>query len=250
MTFVVDSTSHASHSSISLGAFDGEETVSTLKCQRADANPARTTRAGEGFYRITGKRIFDLFFGTLMLAAAAPVILALMLIVSRDGGSPIFAHTRIGKGGRSFRCLKIRSMRLDAERQLAKILATDPAAAAEWAADHKLSNDPRITRFGGFLRKSSLDELPQLINVLRGEMSLVGPRPVPADELERYGAAKASYIALKPGLTGPWQVDGRNDVSYDNRIALDVAYAANYDVWSDLSIMLRTGTSVMRLTGK
>lgn len=185
-----------------------------------------------------------------MLLAAAPVMLGLICVVALDGGKPIFAHTRIGRGGQPFKCLKIRSMRVDAEEHLKKILASDPAAAAEWRIEAKLTNDPRVTRIGAFLRKSSLDELPQLVNVLKGEMSLVGPRPVIIEELPRYGGDVVSYLAIKPGLTGPWQVDGRNDTSYDNRVALDVAYAASYDFRRDLGIVLRTGFSVLKLTGK
>lgn len=203
-----------------------------------------------GFYRERGKRVFDLTLGSLMLLAAAPILLGLMLLVSLDGGKPVFAHLRVGKGGRMFRCFKIRSMRLDAEAQLAAILASDPVAAQEWAADHKLSNDPRVTRLGAFLRRSSLDELPQLWNVLRGDMSLVGPRPVTEAEIDRYGVAAADYMTLRPGLTGPWQVDGRNDISYDARVAMDVAYARDHDLRRDFGIVLRTGFSVLKLTGR
>ena len=207
-------------------------------------------QGGNGFYSAYGKRLFDIVVASLMLVALAPLLLAVMLAVALDGGKPIFAHTRIGRNGRPFGCLKIRSMRHDAEVQLAVILAADPVAAAEWATDCKLTNDPRVTRIGGFLRRSSLDELPQLVNVLRGEMSLVGPRPVIAEELKRYGPAAASYMAMKPGLTGPWQVDGRNDISYDGRIALDVGYAREHGFRRDLDIVLRTGFSVLKLTGK
>ena len=211
---------------------------------------ARETRPDPGFYRAWGKRLFDIAVAALMLLVAAPFLLILMVVVALDGGKPVFAHTRVGRGGRLFKCLKIRSMRHGAEAQLAEILASDPDAAAEWAADAKLTNDPRVTRVGAFLRKSSLDELPQLVNVLRGEMSLVGPRPVTKDELDRYGVASASYLALKPGLTGPWQVDGRNEISYDDRVALDVGYAQNYGFGRDVGIVAKTGLSVLKLTGK
>jgi lipopolysaccharide/colanic/teichoic acid biosynthesis glycosyltransferase len=210
--------------------------------------PARIPETG--FYRARGKRAFDLVASAAMLVAFAPLLAVLMLIVGFDGGRPIFAHTRVGRLGRQFRCLKIRSMRHGAEQELAAILAADPAAAAEWAREAKLTDDPRTTRIGAFLRKASLDELPQLWNVLRGEMSLVGPRPVTADELQRYGAAAASYMALKPGLTGPWQVDGRNAISYDDRVALDVDYARSHGFRRDVSIVIRTALSVLKLTGK
>jgi lipopolysaccharide/colanic/teichoic acid biosynthesis glycosyltransferase len=210
--------------------------------------PARIPETG--FYRARGKRAFDLVVSAGMLVVLAPLLAVLMLIVACDGGRPVFAHTRVGRFGRRFRCLKIRSMRHGAEHELAAILAADSAAAAEWARDSKLTDDPRVTRLGAFLRKASLDELPQLWNVLRGEMSLVGPRPVTADELRRYGAAAASYMALKPGLTGPWQVDGRNAISYADRVALDVDYARSYGFRRDVSIVVRTGLAVLKLTGK
>lgn len=208
------------------------------------------SQASIGFYRRRGKRMLDLAVGSIMLFAAAPILLLLLLAASLDGANPIFAQTRIGRFGRPFKCYKIRSMRPDAEDQLAAILAADPVAAAEWAVGCKLTNDPRITRVGGFLRKSSLDELPQLWNVVRGDMSLVGPRPVIIEEIPRYGPEVAVYMQMKPGLTGLWQVDGRNDVSYEGRVRLDVDYAATHDFGRDLSILLRTGLSVMKLTGK
>ena len=191
----------------------------------------------------------------MILAAAgllvtAPLIFLLLLVVWIEGGQPIFRHTRIGQKRRSFGCLKIRSMHRGAEDHLKAILAADPAAAAEWAADQKLTEDPRVTRIGYFLRKSSLDELPQFMNVLRGEMSLVGPRPITADEIERYGAFANSYAAVRPGLTGPWQVSGRNDISFAERIALDVDYARNHSLRGDISIIIKTALSVLRLTGK
>ena len=201
-------------------------------------------------YQVWGKQVFDITVASLMLLALAPVLIVLIAIVALDGGKPIFAHKRVGQFGRAFGCLKIRSMRHGAEQQLADILASDPVSAAEWAADHKLTNDPRVTRIGAFLRRSSLDELPQLINVIRGEMSIVGPRPVTSEELVRYGEASASYLSLKPGLTGPWQVDGRNEISYEERVALDVAYVSGRGFRRDISIVAKTGFSVLRLTGK
>lgn len=212
-----------------------------------DAGPRAATR---GFYRARGKRAFDLALGALMLLAAAPLLVFLIAMVALDGGKPIFAHTRMGQGGRRFKCLKIRTMRLDAEEQLKKILAADPVAAAEWAEGAKLTHDPRVTRLGAFLRKSSLDELPQLVNVMKGEMSLVGPRPVIAEEIPRYGAAAASYFAMRPGLTGPWQAGARNDISYEGRVALDVEYAEECSFLVDLGIVARTGLSVLKLTGR
>lgn len=207
-------------------------------------------RARGGFYRERGKRAFDFSLGALMLLAAAPLLGFLLALVALDGGRPIFGHVRMGQGGRRFRCLKIRTMRHDAEERLGAILAADPAAAAEWAEGAKLTNDPRVTRIGSFLRRSSLDELPQLVNVLKGEMSLVGPRPVIAEEIPRYGADAASYFAMRPGLTGPWQVDGRNDISYVGRVALDVEYARDCSFARDIGIVFRTGISVLKFSGR
>lgn len=249
MTFLINSPDRNSTSAaIALTSFDDAE-LSALPYQSQDSD-AGLRQGPSDIYRAWGKRLFDVALGSMMLLAAAPVILLLLLIVSLDGGRPIFAHRRVGQGGRPFGCLKIRSMHMNAEEQLAAILASDPVAAAEWAADSKLSNDPRVTRIGAFLRKSSLDELPQLVNVLRGEMSLVGPRPITADELPRYGEATAGYLAMKPGLTGPWQVDGRNYISYDARVALDVEYARVFGFCRDFDIVLRTSLSVLKLTGK
>jgi lipopolysaccharide/colanic/teichoic acid biosynthesis glycosyltransferase len=138
----------------------------------------------------------------------------------------------------------------DAEARLADFLARDEAAAEEWARDHKLSHDPRITRIGDFLRKSSLDELPQLVNVLRGEMSLVGPRPITEAELRRYGPFAPRYLAVKPGLTGPWQVSGRNDIEYDERVLLDARYAGGITFAGDMMILLRTALVVLKMTGR
>lgn len=203
-----------------------------------------------GFYQVLGKRVFDIVVSLAGLIAFAPLIAILAVVVGIDGGKPFFGHLRVGKDGRPFRCLKLRSMHLGAEQRLAAILASDPVAAAEWAADHKLTNDPRVTRIGAFLRKSSLDELPQLVCVLLGQMSLVGPRPVPRDELAKYGPAVSSYIAVKPGLTGPWQVGGRNEISYEERVSMDVGYAGSVSFGQDLTIVAKTALSVLRLTGR
>lgn len=203
-----------------------------------------------GFYGRYGKRALDLLVVVAMLAALGPLMLGLAGLVALQGGRPFFAHRRIGQGGRPFDCYKIRSMVPDAEARLAAILATDAAAAAEWERGRKLRHDPRVTRFGQFLRATSLDELPQLWNVLRGEMSLVGPRPITAGELSCYGADGAAYLALRPGLTGPWQVEGRNDVTYAERVALDADYAASVCLLGDLRILLMTAWAVIRATGR
>ncbi|MEI4473740.1 sugar transferase [Frigidibacter sp. MR17.24] len=204
----------------------------------------------EGFYATTGKRLFDIAFAAVMLVLLAPTMLLLMALAALDGAAPLFRHKRIGRHGEVFGCLKIRSMVADADLRLARVLAEDPVAAAEWACAHKLSDDPRITRFGRFIRQTSLDELPQLWNVLRGEMSIVGPRPIVRDEMVRYGASIGAYLQMRPGLTGPWQASGRNDMSYDERVALDVDYARSLGFVQDLKIILRTAGAVVRRTGK
>jgi exopolysaccharide production protein ExoY len=195
------------------------------------------------------KRAFDLVASLLLIALFGPFLALLALAVRLDGGPALFGHRRIGAAGESFRCWKFRSMVLDAEAVLAHTLATDPAARAEWDKDFKLRNDPRVTRLGSFLRRSSLDELPQLFNVLKGEMSLVGPRPIVAAEVERYGLAMEEYRACKPGITGLWQVSGRNDIDYAARVELDRRYAWTWSLKNDLMILVRTLGVVARRSG-
>lgn len=209
-----------------------------------------TGQGGPGVYKSVGKRALDLFLVVLMLPALLPVIVVLWALTVRDGGQGFFGHVRVGKGGRSFKCWKIRTMVVDADVKLKEFLANNPDAAAEWERDFKLANDPRITKLGRFLRRTSLDELPQIWNVLKGEMSFVGPRPVVTKELERYGHYVSHYLAMTPGITGLWQVSGRNDVSYTRRVAMDVKYRKISGLWVDLAIILKTGGSVLFSTGK
>jgi lipopolysaccharide/colanic/teichoic acid biosynthesis glycosyltransferase len=176
----------------------------------------------------------------VILAACSPVMLALAWLIRRDGGPVTFEHYRVGCGGRLFRCIKFRTMRQDAERALREVLEGNPALLAEWHRDYKLSEDPRVTPFGRWLRRSSLDELPQLLNVLRGEMALVGPRPVTVAELRRYGPARWHYLSVPPGMTGLWQVSGRTTTSYERRIELDQLYVKNRSAWLDCKILART----------
>jgi len=179
-----------------------------------------------------------------------PVIVATALIVLLQGPGPVlFIHRRIGRRGEPFGCLKFRTMAIDAQERLGELLATNAAAREEWARDQKLRDDPRVTRLGRFLRKTSLDELPQLINVLRGEMNLVGPRPILESEIPRYGAGYRHYCAVKPGITGLWQVSGRTDTSYRKRVALDVLYAKRRSARLDLLILLRTVPAVLLRQG-
>lgn len=195
-------------------------------------------------------RVFDIVIATMALIVLAPLLaLVALTIVVSDPGPIFFAHKRLGKHGKTFGCLKFRSMVVDSQQRLAKLLATDPVARAEWERDHKLRNDPRVTRIGSFLRRSSLDELPQLWNVLVGDMSIVGPRPIVNDERVRYGRYYDEYCAVQPGITGLWQVSGRNDVSYRRRVACDVVYARSKSLRVDLYIMAKTVPAVLGSKG-
>jgi lipopolysaccharide/colanic/teichoic acid biosynthesis glycosyltransferase len=214
---------------------------------RIAASPARHGR------RILGgalMRAFDIAVAAGLLLLASPVLLLIGLLVRMtDGGPAFFSQPRIGRDGRHFRCFKFRTMCVDADVRLARLLATDEKARREWQADHKLRVDPRITRLGRFLRKTSLDEAPQLINVLRGEMSLVGPRPIVDAEIPRYGRRFAAYCAQRPGITGLWQVSGRNDVSYRRRVALDTAYSVRKSLALDMRILVATVPAVVLRRG-
>jgi exopolysaccharide production protein ExoY len=185
-----------------------------------------------------------------ILILTAPLLAAIAVaIFAQDRGPILFGHSRIGQGGRVFSCLKFRSMCVDAEDRLAELLAADEQARLAWDLDHKLKADPRVTRLGGFLRRSSLDEFPQLLNVLRGDMNIVGPRPIVAAEIPRYGRRFASYAAVKPGITGLWQVSGRNDVSYRARVAMDHLYARRRTPALDLWILVKTIPAVLARKG-
>lgn len=202
-------------------------------------------------YRLYLKRVFDVVVSATMIVTLTPLLALLALFVVIGSGWPVFfSHTRVGSGGKPFKCLKFRSMMVGAEDFLQHFLATNAEARAEWERDHKLTDDPRVTRIGKFMRATSLDELPQLLNVLRGEMSLVGPRPVTQAELAKYGEASASYTALRPGITGMWQVYGRNDISYAQRIALDERYAREHSLILDIKILFKTVFAVLGRTGK
>ena len=195
------------------------------------------------------KRLFDIVAASAILVFVAPLLAVIALLVWREGQPILFAHTRVGRQGQLFRCLKFRSMVPNAAEVLADLLARDPVARAEWERDYKLKDDPRITRLGRFLRKSSLDELPQLINVIKGEMSLVGPRPVVPDELERYGDSRRYYLEVRPGITGLWQISGRNDIDYEERVSLDTWYVRNWTLWYDIYIIFKTAVTVPAKAG-
>lgn len=196
------------------------------------------------------KRLFDIIFGSALLFAFLPLLGFIALIMfATERGPVFFSHERIGYKGRSFRCLKFRSMVPDAALVLEDHLAGNPAARAEWAASQKLRDDPRITPLGRFLRSTSLDELPQLINVLRGEMSLVGPRPIVQAEVFRYGGDINAYASARPGITGLWQVSGRSDVDYERRVTLDAQYVGGWSLGGDLVILVKTVGVVFFRTG-
>ncbi len=196
------------------------------------------------------KRVFDFVLAALMTVLLAPFFLLMALAIRLESSGPaFFAHKRIGRRGRTFPCLKFRTMYADAQQRLQSILDADPAKQAEWDATYKLKDDPRITGVGRFLRKTSLDEFPQLFNVLAGQMSLVGPRPIVEGEIAKYGDGYAVYSEVTPGITGLWQVSGRTETSYAERVAIDVCYVCNWSLWLDLVVLLRTIPAVLSKRG-
>jgi len=202
------------------------------------------------FYRHRAKRAVDLVLSALSLPVLVPLIAILYFAVRLDGGAGFFGHSRVGRDGVLFRCWKLRTMVPDAQQRLDRLLEEDPVSRAEWERDRKLREDPRITWFGNFLRRTSLDELPQILNVLKGEMSLIGPRPVTVPELERYHRYKWVYLSLRPGITGLWQVSGRNNVSYDTRVQMDAAYFQGLSFLSDIRILFQTVGVLFARTGR
>jgi lipopolysaccharide/colanic/teichoic acid biosynthesis glycosyltransferase len=215
------------------------------RAPRAEA-PPRAERSSKDL----AIRALDLLIAICALIALGPFLLIVAgSIWMTDGGPPIFAHQRLGRGGRRFGCLKFRTMVIDSQQRLEALLARDPAARAEWERDQKLRNDPRVTPLGRFYRKASIDELPQLINVLLGEMSIVGPRPIVHAERVRYGRHFAAYCAVTPGITGIWQICGRNDVSYRRRVACDVLYARSRSLPLNIRIIAMTIPAVLKSEG-
>lgn len=195
------------------------------------------------------KRMFDLVVSLTVLAIGLPILAWIALKVSASGRPIFYGHQRVGRRNKPFPCYKFRTMAPNADMLLADLLARDPEAKAEWDRDFKLKDDPRVTPIGKFLRKTSLDELPQLWNVLKGEMSLVGPRPVVEAELERYGNQVEYYLEASPGITGLWQISGRNDISYDERVYLDAWYVKNWSLFSDIVILFKTVKVIFRKDG-
>ncbi len=191
------------------------------------------------------RRTLDIVTAMAALLVAAPIFILIALVSQVTSDSPvIFTQERVGRGGKIFRCHKFRSMHPDAEERLAELIREDAEFREQWIRDQKVSSDPRVTFTGRFLRKTSLDELPQLINVLKGEMSIVGPRPILPSETVRYGDAMPIVLSVRPGITGLWQGSGRNDLTYDERVGLDVKYVVSQSLLSDGRILMRTVTSL------
>ncbi len=196
------------------------------------------------------KRAFDVGLAGLAVVMLLPLLLGVALMVKASSRGPAFyGHTRVGLGGRRFRCWKFRTMVVDGDRVLEAHFRRHPQDRAVWLAERKLRDDPRVTPLGAVLRKLSVDELPQLLNILMGQMSVVGPRPVVAEELEQYGAVAGDYLRTRPGLTGLWQVSGRNDASYRKRVRLDRLYVRRWSMVLDLYIILRTVPAVLGARG-
>lgn len=207
--------------------------------------PAQITEKRKSY--LVAKRVLDIAVaGVGLILASIPMLLIALLIRLESPGPVVFVHNRVGKNGKPLRLLKFRSMFSDAEEMIASFT---PEQKAEWEENFKLEHDPRITRLGKFLRKSSLDELPQLINVLRGELSIVGPRPVVEEELERYGENKAAFLSVTPGLTGYWQAYARSTCSYEQRMEMELLYAEKASFWWDIKIILATFGAVIRAEG-
>jgi len=219
--------------------------MSAIEAQRREAALLRKNRTVTHLV----KRMIDVTGAAVLLLALAPVFLVISVLVALDGGPVFYRHRRIGRYGVPFGCLKFRPMILGADHCLNEYLSYHPDAEHEWEREQKLTFDPRVTPIGRFLRRTSLDELPQLVNVLVGDMSLVGPRPVTEGELRHYGTATADYLSVRPGITGLWQISGRNDVSYDRRVALDQSYVATLSLWRDLVILFKTPSVVFSKRG-
>ena len=200
-----------------------------------------------GLYRNAVKRMLDVTAVAMAAPLVVPVVFAVAVAVSRDGGSPFYSQMRVGKNGRRFRMWKLRSMVPDADERMAAHLEADPKARKEWELTQKLRNDPRITRIGRLIRKTSLDELPQLWNVLKGDMSLVGPRPMMTCQEALYPGT--AYYLLRPGCTGYWQTSARNETTFEARAEFDAAYEAELSLWTDVKVLLKTVGVILRGTG-
>ena len=223
--------------------------VDRRRPSRADIPLIDPSPAHGGLPYAATKRAIDVIGSLTGIVLLSPLILSIGLIAWVSSGSPFYRHRRVGLGGRCFDCMKFRTMVPNADKVLHDLLDGNRELKEEWLRDHKLRNDPRVTNLGKFLRKTSLDELPQLWNVLRGEMSLVGPRPVVPDELRRYGNKVETFLSAKPGITGLWQVSGRNDTDYRRRVALDVCYVHSRSTIVDVYIIIKTLPAVFARSG-
>jgi exopolysaccharide production protein ExoY len=211
------------------------------KADRVDEEALFVLVTSPGPIGLTSKRATDFILALCGIVLLAPLLVICSVVMAWLSPGPVlFRHSRVGFGGKRFDCLKFRTMAVDAPERLRRYLETDPAVAAEWIATRKLRNDPRVTAFGAILRKSSLDELPQLFNVLKGDMSIVGPRPVTEEELGRYSEAVNAYYACRPGITGLWQVSGRSTTTFQRRVVLDSYYAHHWSMVLDAKIMMAT----------
>ncbi|MDR7038592.1 exopolysaccharide production protein ExoY [Methylobacterium sp. BE186] len=196
------------------------------------------------------KRTFDIIVAVAALIVLLPLFFSIAILIRfSDGGSPFYRHPRLGRSNTRFDCLKFRTMHVDSQAILTRYLSDNPAAMDEWRRSHKLKDDPRVTSIGYLLRKTSLDELPQLINVISGEMSIVGPRPIVSSEIEKYGHDATIYFSVRPGLTGAWQVSGRSDTTYAERVRLDRAYVETWSLAKDMIIVARTIPAVFFARG-
>ncbi len=221
-----------------------------LEAMRPSRAALEVVRAPRTPARLDGKRISDILLTLLLAPVAVPLGLLIALAIVLDSRGPVFfSQMRIGRDRRPFRVWKFRSMAVDADRKLRTLLQQSPEHAREWALARKMRHDPRVTRVGRWLRKTSLDELPQFWNVLRGEMSMVGPRPIVAEEIHRYGAAFETYTQVRPGVTGLWQVSGRNDMQYSRRVELDCHYIHHRNAAMDLKILAKTAFVMLRGRG-
>jgi exopolysaccharide production protein ExoY len=223
---------------------DSNENIDRLGLKTKDVRRSRLTA---GLYYSVGKRFLDTTVVLLTAPFWLPVIAVLAFFVAMDGGLPFYSQKRVGKGGRTFTMWKLRSMVVNADQRLEAYLAQNPEARAEWDLTQKLRNDPRVTLFGRIMRKTSLDELPQLWNVLMGEMSLVGPRPMMLEQRTLYPGL--AYFRLLPGITGNWQITDRNKSTFAARAEFDRTYAANMSLGGDLSILVKTVSVVIKGTG-
>jgi lipopolysaccharide/colanic/teichoic acid biosynthesis glycosyltransferase len=225
----------------------GTEDVGLTPAPKEVAPGMDSRRASSGPFAC---RLLDIVLALAALIFLAPLMIVVATAIKiQDGGPIFFGQSRVGFGGRAFRCWKFRTMVVGAEERLAALLAADPQARLEWAADQKLRRDPRVTVLGVFLRVTSIDELPQLLNVLAGEMSLVGPRPITPSEISRYGRRYSDYCSVRPGITGLWQVSGRNDVGYRSRVAMDVLFARSVSVGLYFALLAATVPAVLRRQG-